>query len=546
MTHSLRSIHYTGPVIAFQRTEGPDGVDDLSLFWTRRLSLTTRILAVNIFALAILAGSFFYLDSYREQLIDERMDQARQQAWVVAETLADDPGSGVSSDRIGRLIAKIARRTETRIRVYGADGTKRYDSFRIMSPSFELRDPEEETWKKNVARSLDRMIEWIVGAPAVEDYVEPAQDRAKAWPELLAAMQSDHAISKQRHAPDRTPLISAAAPISAGTGGLLVTENARDITRIVRDQRAWLAFIIIAVTAVSVLLSLFLARTIVKPLRRLAVAAVRVRLGRAREVVVPRLPKRRDEIGMLARALSDMSLALRDRIDATENFAADVSHEIKNPLASLRSALEGLESVSDPGLRQQLIDIASSDVQRLDRLITDISEVSRVDAQLSRTKFEPVDLGEMIENLLAAREQRSANKGRHIAFARPRRGVATVQGEALRLERVIGNLLDNAVSFSPIDALIEIVATRVRDTVHIRITDSGPGVPESEREAIFRRFHSVRPDGEDFGRHSGLGLAIARTIIEAHNGKLTVCDRDNGENGACFRMTLPAAFAEDL
>ena len=471
------------------------------------------------------------------------MVQARQQAWVIAEILAEQPRGKADASRIANLITNIGRRTEMRIRIYGANGAKRYDSFQMAVPSYQLRDPAAEPWKKDVARGLDRMIEWIVGAPDIGDYVEPAEDRVVSWPELQQALASDTATTGVRHAPDRTPLISAAAPIRTG-GGVLLTENARDITRIVRDQRAWLAFIIVVVTTVSVLLSLFLARTIVTPLRRLAVSAVRVRLGRAREVVVPRLPERRDEIGMLARALSDMSLALRDRIDATENFAADVSHEIKNPLASLRSALESLETVKDPDLRQQLLDIASSDVQRLDRLITDISEVSRVDAQLSRTKFEPVDLGEMIENLLAAREQRQANKGRHIAFARPRRGVATVLGEAIRLERVIGNLLDNAVSFSPQDALIEIVATRVRDTVHIRVTDSGPGVPESEREAIFRRFHSVRPDEEDFGRHSGLGLAIARTIIEGHNGKLTVCDRDDGQPGACFRITLPAAIPE--
>ena len=176
----------------------------------------------------------------------------------------------------------------------------------------------------------------------------------------------------------------------------------------------------------------------------------------------------------------------------------------------------------------------------MDRLITDISEVSRVDAQLSRTKFEPVDLGVMIENLLAAREERQVNDNREIAFARPRRGVATVSGEAIRLERVISNLLDNAVSFSHENGLVQVVATRVKNEVFVRITDSGPGVAEAEREAIFRRFHSVRPDSEDFGRHSGLGLAIARTIIEAHNGTLRVCEREDGEQGACFRITLPA------
>ncbi len=515
-----------------------DRGNDLSLFWTRRLSLTVRILMVNVFALAMLAGSFFYLDSYREQLIGERMRQAQEKVQILARMLASDTVNDAN------IIVDIGRDIDTQIRIYSGGGTKRLDSFLLDSPAYILRDPRNEPWKREAARMMDRTIEAIVGAPDVETFVPPLTDTAAAWPEIQKAIVKNTPVPQFRYAADRTPYISAAARIPGSDTAVLITENARDITRKVREQRSMLALLILTTTAISVLLSLFLARTIVRPLRRLARAAVRVRLGRAREVVVPRLPERRDEIGMLARALSDMSLALRDRIDATENFAADVSHEIKNPLASLRSALEGLETVKDPGLQTQLLSIASSDVQRMDRLITDISEVSRVDAQLSRTQFEPVDLGIMIENLLAAREERQINYGREIAFARPRRGVATIAGEAIRLERVISNLLDNAISFSPENGLIQIVATRVYDTVHIQVIDSGLGVPEQERETIFRRFHSVRPDGEDFGRHSGLGLAIARTIIEAHHGTLTVCDREDDESGACFRITLPAAISD--
>ncbi len=528
------------PVIASRKNE--DGGSDLSLFWTRRLSLTTRILAVNILALAILAGSFFYLDNYRAQLVNERIEQAREKAAIIANALAQD----IDPKAKRAFIGTVGSNTGSRVRIYGTSGEKEMDSFEVMPPSYTLRDPAEEPWRKDAARFLDKIIETIVLSPEVEMFAPPETDTLSAWPELSESSKTKAPVVKFRHAPDRTPYISAAAQTAEQNEFVLVTENARDITRIVRDQRALLAIIILIVTVFSILLSLFLARTIVRPLRRLARAAVRVRLGRAREVVVPRLPERRDEIGMLARALSDMSLAIRDRIDATESFAADVSHEIKNPLASLRSALEGLSTVKDPKLQRQLLDIAGNDVRRLDRLITDISEVSRVDAQLSRTQFEQIDLGEMIENVLAAREERELNQGRQIAFARPRRGVATVLGEAIRLERVITNLLDNAVSFSPEESLIEVVATRASNVVHIRITDSGPGVPESEREAIFRRFHSVRPGDEDFGKHSGLGLAIARTIIEAHNGKLSVCEREDGKSGACFRITLPAATSGQI
>jgi len=272
----------------------------------------------------------------------------------------------------------------------------------------------------------------------------------------------------------------------------------------------------------------------------LALAAHRVRLGRAREVQVPRLPSRRDEIGTLARALSDMSMALRQRIDATEAFAADVTHELKNPLASLRSAVDSLGLVSDPSLQEQLVTVIRDDVARLDRLITDIAEASRVDAELARARFETIDLGTTIEGLIATREARGLNGDVRLAFARPHKGTAVVFGDGSRLARVVENLVDNAISFSPPGGLVQIAATRDGDDVIIRIEDEGPGVPVEAREAIFARFHSVRPESE-FGRHSGLGLAIAKAIVEGHNGTIGVSDRDNFPHGARFVIRLPAA-----
>lgn len=510
------------------------------LRWTRRISLTWRILAVNIFAVAMLGGGLLYLDSYREQIIQERLDQERQSIWLLAHALErlDEPG------RITMMKA-VAARLGSRVRLYADSGAVQLDSFAMAAPSYELRDPDDEPWQRHAARLLDQGFDWLVDAERVDRFAEREPDRLTNWEEAVAARASDGAHARMRYAEDRTPMISAAIALPQGSGVLFTSYNARDITRNVRAERFNLAMIVLATAIVSVLFSLFLARTIVKPLRRLASAAVRVRLGRAREVVVPRLPSRGDEIGLLARSLSDMSLALRQKIDATEAFAADVSHELKNPLASLRSALEGLGSVKDEALRAQLFDIACSDVQRLDRLITDISEASRVDAQLTRTRFEPVDLGEMIENLLALRQARGLNHGRETAFARPRRGVAVVMGEGTRLERVISNLLDNAVSFSPPGGLVRIEATQMRGRVLVRVIDEGPGVPLSEREEIFRRFHSARPEGEAFGQHSGLGLAIARTIVEGHQGTISVADRDDGAPGAVFEICLPAKDAEE-
>lgn len=526
------------------RTEpAPDAAaeDDAAEFtdprWSRHGSLTFRILAVNVFALGLLTASIFYLDSFRARLIDERETQAGDEATIIASAAASLP-----ADDQAALLADIGVRQNSRLRLYDKDGTLRTDSFRLAPPSYRLRTPDEELWRKHAARLLDKTIEAIAGAPPFPDFAEPARDTAKAWPEVAAAAKSGKAVTRIRFAPDRTLVLSAAVPSGSDGAVLLTTSNARDITRIVRAERANLGFVIGLVTMLSILLSLFLARTIVNPLRQLADAAIRVRLGRAREVTVPRLPDRSDEIGLLARALSDMSNVLRQKMDSSEQFAADVSHELKNPLASLRSAIEGMGRIDDPALRAQLLALAEHDVMRLDRLITDISEASRVDAQLARTRFVPVDLGPMIETLVNEREKRGLNAGRRIAYARPRRQVAVVMGEGSRLERVINNLLDNAVSFSPANGLIEVQATRIDDVVSVRVMDHGPGVPEGEREEIFHRFHSVRPADEDFGQHSGLGLAISRSIIQAHQGSLTVCDREDGGKGACFRIELPAAW----
>jgi two-component system sensor histidine kinase ChvG len=321
----------------------------------------------------------------------------------------------------------------------------------------------------------------------------------------------------------------------------MTTVNARDVTQTVRLERFRLGVVLAIVTLVSIFLSLFLARTIVRPLRRLARAAVRVRLGRAREVVVPRLPSRRDEIGSLARALSDMSQALRARIDATEAFAADVTHEMKNPLASLRSAVDGLANVKDPALQERLLAVVRDDVHRLDRLITDISEASRLDAQLSRAKFDAVDVLAMLVALIEQRAMRGIERGVRIRFDDRARGVALVMGEGARLERVFENLFDNAVSFSPDNGLITVGTARSGDELVVRVEDEGPGVPEEAREAVFRRFQSIRPENEEFGKHSGLGLAIARTIVEGHQGTIAVESREDRLSGARFVVRLPLA-----
>ncbi|MCP3733595.1 sensor histidine kinase [Sphingomonas sp. RP10(2022)] len=516
------------PPLADRRGEG----GDLALRWSGQISLTRRILAVNIFALLLLAGGFFYLDSYRSRIVDGRVEQASREARLIGEALAM-----VRSDQRDDLLMRLAEDTGGRLRVFDAAGRTVADSRALGVRNAVLLDPDKQAWNQTIARFLDAGIDTVVGAARPPLYRERRNGRQ--WPDVAAATERRVVSARVWRAPDRTPVITAAAPLPAG-GVVMTTVNARDITQTVRIERFRLSLVLLVVTIVSVLLSLFLARTIVRPLRRLARAAVRVRLGRAREVVVPRLPSRRDEIGSLARALSDMSLALRARIDATEAFAADVTHEMKNPLASLRSAVEGLGAVKDPELQARLLAIVRDDVHRLDRLITDISEASRLDAQLSRANFEPLDVAAMLRAIVEQRIAREVERGIRLRF--DDQGVPLVTlGEGARLERVFENLIDNALSFSPDEGLIAIAASRDAVELIVRVEDDGPGVPKEAREAIFRRFQSIRPETEAFGQHSGLGLAIARTIVEAHQGSIVVESREDRLAGARFVVRLPLA-----
>ena len=504
------------------------------LRWSRRLSLTSRILFVNILPLVLLGGGVLYLDSYRKQLLDERFKLALVEAQITAEALA-----GASQQRRDALLIQIGKEQRLRIRVYGADGKLQADSFKLAPPSFDLPTPSEVD-QTDIALRMDRWFDRIVGAPALPDYVEPESDDVADWPELARAREESLTQIVLRDAPDRTHVINAAAPVGLDGQTLLLTRNPSDITESVRAARTAVAMVVLLFLVVSTMLSFFLAQTIVRPLRELVQAAVRVRQGRDREVEVPRLPERRDEIGMLARAISDMTSALRLRIDAVESFAADVAHEIKNPLASLRSATESLAKVDDPALRAQLLDIATHDVRRIDRLVTEISDASRIDAELSRAEFEVVDLEMLLRNISTSREERGENEGRTVTIVAGA-GPFRVMGVAMRLERVIQNLLDNAVSFSPPGGTIAATLARRDTSIDLSVTDEGPGIPEQKREKVFHRFHSDRPEEEDFGNHSGLGLAIGRTIAEAHDGTLHAEARPDGKDGACLVLTLPAA-----
>ena len=479
------------------------------------------------------AGGILYLDSFRLRLLDQRTDEVRTGASLIAASISDDP-----LQEVRRQIALASAQTSTRIRIYAADGEKALDSWDLTGPTYTLRDPDAEPWQYKAARLLDRFIEGAVGAAGLPFLDQDLPDRRASYPEAERAAAQNVPTDAVRLAPDRTPIAYGAAPLPDGRV-LTISTNARDITTVVRAERQTLFLIFLGVLALSLLLSSFLARTIVRPLRRLALAAQRVRLGRSREVTVPRFQQRRDEIGELARSLSDMTAALRSRIDATEAFAADVAHELKNPLASLRSAVEGLGNVDELELREELLAIVQADVARIDRLVSDISDASRLDAELSRARFEPVDMGAMMRALVDVYNERGLPRGVRLELAAPAKGVAIVLGEDSRLARVAQNLVDNAISFSREGGLVQLAVERRGRFVCAIVEDEGPGIPAGAEEKIFQRFYSERPEAEGFGRHSGLGLAISRAIVEAHDGTLVAENRDGG--GARFTLALPTA-----
>jgi two-component system sensor histidine kinase ChvG len=505
--------------------------------WRRGLgfgSLRARIFAVNIFAVIVLALMLLYIDTVRARLLDERSTDLARQAVTIAGFAADLPPAA--------LVASIERRSfdrGTRLRLYGANGALLADNWRYPGVRrFVPDDPATNTWRRRSARFIDRALEDIGSFQSLPAYRESRPDRAAQWNEVAAARRNNSVTSNLRRAEDGNFVLAAAAPVVGGSAIVYLTDSAADLTRILRAERLTSFWLLLGVTGLTLLMSYYLARTIVRPLRMLAIAAHRVRLGRSREVIVPRLPERRDEIGALARALSDMSIALRLRIDATEAFAADVAHELKNPLASLRSAVDTLESVEAPTLRARLLVVIRDDVARLDRLITGISEASRLDAELSRSRFEAIDVGALCAGLVSAYHNAGVPAGISVEYLPPVAGAARVFGDPARLAQVLRNLIDNAISFSPRPGLVVVSAETAPGRVILRVEDEGPGVPAENRGDVFKRFYSQRPDSEDFGRHSGLGLSIAGAIVEAHGGSIRVDDRDEG--GAVFTVELPA------
>jgi two-component system sensor histidine kinase ChvG len=351
-------------------------------------------------------------------------------------------------------------------------------------------------------------------------------------------------------------VLTAAAPIQKVKqvlGVVLLTRDGAALEQKIADIRVDVFRVFLGALGITVMLSIYLSGIIGKPLQRLALAAESVRIGKGTYVDIPDMSKRGDEIGELSLVLRDMTKALHDRMDTIERFAADVSHEIKNPLTSLRSAVETVSRIKDEDKRQKLMDVIHHDVQRLDRLISDISNASRLDAELSRDEMEKVDLYALMLRLQDAykkpmsRVKKSESKSNDdfektvIEVLFPQDKTFFIAGNEERLSQVFGNIISNALSFSPEDGKIKIIAKKENEDILISIEDQGTGIPENKIETIFDRFYTERPGHEAYGSHSGLGLSISKQIIDAHNGEIwaeNILDQDNNVKGARFNVRL--------
>jgi two-component system sensor histidine kinase ChvG len=540
-------------------------------FRTRWVSpLLRRILLVNALPLALLVAALLYLDQYQNGLLEAQVSALREQARIFAGALGESAVRTTDPDN-PKLVPEIARPLLRRLtdptpgaqaKVYAPDGTVIADS-RVRegasgAVSTEPLPPamEHGPFVGAIGWIYDRVLAVLpheTPTPLVVDMTPGAaglewQPDVKEELRLNSSGQSREMPPYIRRTKDDRLLVTVAEPVERDrhtVGIILLTREAREVDNSLFVVRMSILALFSLALCLTVLLSWYLSLTIARPILRLAVAAADMSEGHGRAGNVPApLLDRRDEVGTLATALSDSAQALWARMDAIEKFAADVAHEIKNPLSSIRSAIETLRRIEDPTRQKLLLAIIAQDVTRLDRLISDVSGASRLDAELSRIAPERVEVVPILHALqeLDAATRDEANDP-HVEVDAPSSGLAVLAVED-RLVQVLRNLVTNAQSFSPPRGRITLRAREAGGMVEISVEDDGPGIPEGNIEHIFDRFYSERPQGEKFGQHSGLGLSISRQIVEALRGRISGENRRDASGkvvGARFVIRLPKA-----
>ncbi len=552
-------------------------------------SLTRRIVVLNLGGLVALLCGFLYLNQFREGLIESRVQSLLTQGEIIAgaiaasatvETdaitidpdkllqlqagesagIAEDPlDFSINPEKVAPLLRRLVTPTKTRARIYDRDGLLTLDSRSLYSRGDVLRLELPRVGEPDEAPLLERtwnLLRNRLGRADVPAYDDFENANGKSYTEVARALNGMPASVVRVNARGQT-IVSVAVPVQrfrAVKGALLLSTQGGDIDTVITSERYAIFQVFAISAAVMIVLSVLLAGTIAEPIRKLADAAQRVRRGVKSREQIPDFASRHDEIGHLSGSLRDMTKALYSRIEAIESFAADVAHELKNPLTSLRSAVETLPRAKSEESRGRLLAVIQHDVRRLDRLISDISDASRLDAELARNDSGPVDLAQVLETVVSAQNETRRDSQPKIELLTERRSQRPggrdgflVIGHDSRLGQVIVNLIDNARSFSPADKPVRVMLSRAAGDVLITVEDDGPGIEPHALERIFERFYTDRPN-EGFGQNSGLGLSISRQIIEAHRGSIRAENRlgpagPDGEQprlGARFIVCLPA------
>jgi len=536
-----------------------------------RLSRLLRdILLVNLLPVALIFAALFYLDQYQQGLLSAEVAALREQARIYAGALTqtavqDNAGQSVINPGLAQpLLYQLTEPTpNAQALIYGPDGEIIANSRvhpgaggAIVTEPLSA-PPPPGFFPRLVGFVYDHLSgsvvsdeddSGLVGSGAGEDPDTLGwQPDAREALQLTSATPGEDAPPFVRRDASGQLLITVAEPIQhaqQNVGTVLLTREADEVDSAVLAVRISILGLFALALALTVLVSFYLARTLASPIQRLANAAALMREGRARAQALPEnITGRNDEIGTLARALDDSSKALWARMDAIEQFAADVSHEIKNPLSSIRSAIETLTRVEDPTRASRLLAIITQDVARLDRLITDISDSSRLDSELSRAAPQIVDMARILATLAEIHDATRKDNGPHMVLDAPSVGLF-VRGSENRLVQVLRNLIGNAISFSPPEANIYLRGRETGGIIELAVEDEGPGIPDGKLDDIFDRFYSERPQSEQFGSHSGLGLSISRQIVEAHQGRISAENRRDDDGaiiGARFVIRLPKA-----
>ncbi len=509
-------------------------------------------MVIMLVPLLLFFVGLFSIDQYRTTLIQSEFTALERQGFTLARSLAlaeaeRDIGAvrrRLSPETMNHLLPLVGYGTELRARVFQPNGRLLADTAlrggRGGAVSMERNRGED--WRTRAQGRLNALI--LRAAAMLGDdyhlprYRERARQHADNYVEVVTALRGDPARQLRR---DRrgNMVLSVAVPIQdlrLVRGALLVSVSGGKIEQEIAEVNIAFIQLFGAVLLVTIGLSVYLARSITTPITHLAREAEMLRQSRDLSARIQRLPQRRDEIGRLSESLIDLTDELQRRMAATAGFAADVAHELKNPLSSLRSAAETISHISDPAQQQRLMDVILKDVARLDRLISDISQASRIDNEIVSNSGQLIDLSKLVDSFVQTRQ---ATTESHTLLQRMPDAPIEVVIHDSRVVQVLDNLLGNAVSFAPEDTEItfDLSVDEVTNCAVLELQDRGPGIPAGRLEAIFDRFYSERPPNEEFGEHSGLGLSIARQIIQGHGGELTASNR----NGACFTMSLPLA-----